>query len=270
MSASKSYTVTVPLLLLSGCSLLFEASPSIHDGGGASVDADVVAEVDGALGTNCPDGMIFIPERDFCVDRYEASVWADIECMTVQFGVSGDDYVSGFPDNVESRDCVGNCSGLSSEGPVVQPTATLYACSLSGVKPSSWLTWFQAKRACENANKVLCPKDDWEFACMGPGGTAYPYGTAHQPGICNNDQSSQILDTAEKIDCKNGFGDLFDMSGNVSEWIDACSTTTNPVCTRRGGSVNSQPSLSTCNGASAQFTPSSSSPLAGFRCCTTP
>ena len=92
---------------------------------------------------------------NFWIDRYEISLWENVNCTGTQYGASGDDYPGTFPDN-------GNW------------TSELYACSIAGVTPSRYVTWFQAQQSCEAAGKDLCTNAEWQAAAAGtsdPGGT---------------------------------------------------------------------------------------------------
>ncbi len=104
----------------------------------------------------CPEGYQYDVERpdfvlctkngdemvkvgDFWVDRYEASVWPGPDCSQPenQFGRNVDDYA--IPDT--------GSIGDATEGP--------FACSIPGVFPSTFLTWFQAQQVCLASGKHL-------------------------------------------------------------------------------------------------------------------
>ena len=88
------------------------------------------------LCTNGRDEMVKV--GDFWVDRYEASVWSAADCTGTQYG-NTDDWatVAGtFPYHGSF-------------------TVPLYACSVTGVTPSRYLTWFQAQAACTASGKHL-------------------------------------------------------------------------------------------------------------------
>src|SRR5688500_18136165 len=59
------------------------------------------------------------------------------------------------------------------------------AVSRAGVVPQGYLSYHSAKRACENAGKRLCTKDEWLAGCKGRGATKFPYGADYRAGRCN-------------------------------------------------------------------------------------
>src|SRR5438876_6357643 len=72
----------------------------------------------------CPAGTVRVGAT--CIDRYEDSVWSKPNGGT-QYGVSSANY----PCNANGNDCKGK----------------IYARSVTGVKPSAFITWFQAEQA---------------------------------------------------------------------------------------------------------------------------
>ena len=77
----------------------------------------------------CPSDMVRIGDRVACIDKYEATIYADNSCSGTRYGASSDDYPSGFPDNVSSDGCDGFCNGNDT----VEPTASPVACSVGNV-----------------------------------------------------------------------------------------------------------------------------------------
>jgi hypothetical protein len=174
----------------------------------------------------CPSDMVMIGRR-YCVDVYEASL--------VQVSESGVERPWPFYE-------------LLPEGVVVR------AVSLPGVFPQGYISGLQARDACERSGKRLCKPDEWKNACMGPARTIFPYGNERQVGRCNDNGRSSMrffnpeLDdrpenrwkwgfagnmidprlnqlegtltrTGERTGCTNEYG-LFDMVGNLHEWVD--------------------------------------------------
>jgi hypothetical protein len=114
------------------------------------------------------DNMVKV--GDFWIDRYEAIVvdsafWSNGTCdgTGTQYGDTDDwSTVPTFP-------YTGNWS------------TRLYACSKSSVKPSAYMTWFQAQEACSASGKRLCTSEEWQAAAAGtfdpgdnPGGSGSP------------------------------------------------------------------------------------------------
>ena len=116
--------------------------------------------------------------------------------------------------------------------------------------PQAYLSYHLAKRACENAHKRLCSKDEWVTACRGQRGTQFPYGDGFRAGRCNvhraihpghvlhASSSLGLLDprlnlveegedpllrsTGATASCASEWsGDkIYDMVGNLDEWVE--------------------------------------------------
>jgi formylglycine-generating enzyme required for sulfatase activity len=152
----------------------------------------------------------------------------------------------------------------------VAPSVELYACSQEGSIPSANVTWYQAKRGCENAGKRLCTTAEWRAACAGPQGRAFPYGDVYEPSFCNGHVPAPggTWPTGGGASCEGGVAGLFDFSGNVSEWTTTCASVN---CDRRGGSFVDYEDLDTlrCD-AGGDRGPRWPREDIGFRCCQTP
>jgi hypothetical protein len=153
-------------LVLAGCSNHPPCPPDTVE-----VDADEWMYVKGGL------------SGPLCMDIYEASVWSSPDCTGIQYGVNGDDYPSNFPD-------LGNHL----------PADALYACSLAGVMPSRYVTWFQASQACINQGKRLCEAFTFGYSLCGE--------TPSEP-------SGPILATGSR---SPNTVDIYDLRGNANEW----------------------------------------------------
>lgn len=89
--------------------------------------------------------------------------------------------------------------------------------------PQSNVTWMQAARACHNAGKRLCTRQEWLLAAGGtPSGAQPP-----NPDDCNT-KANNAVKTGSRIQCKSVAGAV-DMVGNVSEWVDEWYVTGVPV-----------------------------------------
>jgi len=139
-----------------------------------------------------------------------------------------------------------------------------------------------ARQACANAGKSLCDRSVWVRACRGRLGQDYPYGGDLLSGACNG-ASAAPHDTGALGSCAStwedrrdapGSGSLFDMSGNVSEWVSP--DPDDPPAARyvMGGSFASgdEPTALACEAFVQRNTPEEADPNAaaphrGFRCC---
>ena len=156
---------------------------SVVSGGPYPTNLPVVCERDDGSG----DQVVRV--GDFWIDRYEMSVWSDPDCDGTAYGVGSDDYGAVFPDN-------GNW------------TTERYACSVSGVQPATWITWFQAQQACSLSGKSLCSNAEWQAAASGT-----PDDTT-----CNVDHGT-LEDTGANAGCVSNWGAM-DMVANAGEWVD--------------------------------------------------
>jgi serine/threonine protein kinase len=129
-----------------------------------------------------------------------------------------------------------------------------------GRKPKTNVTWFDARKMCEQRGRRLCELSEWKKAC---GGT-YPYGRSFDPNRCNtvdeDEFERELAASGSFKQCRSPSG-AYDMSGNVHEW----------VAERKiaGGGFESGASVASCRFASSKKA-SSSDPYIGFRCCADP
>jgi formylglycine-generating enzyme len=128
---------------------------------------------------------------------------------------------------------------------------TPVARSVAGQVPQGYVSSYSARRACGAAGKRLCTEDEWKRACRGEGDTQFPYGAEYRSNVCNVGSymhpasilhglsSSGHLDprlnllrlangepvlhrTGTTEGCKSRWGRdaIFDMVGNVDEWVE--------------------------------------------------
>jgi formylglycine-generating enzyme required for sulfatase activity len=173
----------------------------------------------------CPPDSVKV--GNVCIDLYEASVWQIAPSNTklvklVQAGkatladltaggatqlVLPSSCSPGFPANFPGD---GQWTPVTGSNP---PSPGVYAVSIPGVLPSACIAWFQAAQACRLSGKRLLTNLEWQDAAAGtpdPGNT---------PGAndCNTN-SGGASDTGSRTNCKSSWG-IFDMIGNVSEWV---------------------------------------------------
>jgi formylglycine-generating enzyme required for sulfatase activity len=184
------------------------------------------AEAADGLDNNC-DGIIDPPggcvrRHPFVavyVDTYEAAVFENPDCTGRQYGIYSDDYPADWPDGAQAG------------------TRSLYACSLPGLRPSRSVTWYQARRACLAQGKRLCTKQEWAQACGGSIYSKFPYGNVFNAFFCNT-FSAGHLDTVaagSMPNCRAEFG-MFDMSGNLWEWVESVCQNDSAMKAIQGGS----------------------------------
>jgi sulfatase modifying factor 1 len=109
-------------------------------------------------------------------------------------------------------------------------------------------------------------KSQWVAACGGPKGLPFPYGNAHQAGACNDDSGSgHVEDVGSRSSCDGFYAGVYDMVGNVAEWVDACEASlgASDACEIIGGSYADGHG---CTGSGAKHR-DEQSPSVGFRCC---
>jgi hypothetical protein len=146
--------------------------------------------------------------------------------------------------------------------------------SVAGELPWVHVTWREASAACELAGKRLCTAREWVTACRGPEGLSFPYGDFYDAGRCNDETSSagSAVPTGHHETCEGGVEGLFDMSGNVEEWLLTPSINDGdgglyyePV----GGSYQDIAGCEWRTGSGSSPT-SVRSAATGFRCCLAP
>ena len=82
--------------------------------------------------------------------------------------------------------------------------------------------------------------DAWFVACTHDGLTPYPYGPSFDETKCIDSSGSSSRVEPGPVGtstCVGGYAGIYDLSGNVREWIDACDGTSQQTdgCYHRGG-----------------------------------
>jgi hypothetical protein len=159
-----------------------------------------------------------------------------------------------------------------------------------GEKPIVMVDYNEASAACAKVHKRLCTESEWTLACEGPEKLPYPYGYERDPSACNIDRIHRFPDTEalyrpetreaelRRIDestpsgtrpkCVSGYG-VFDMTGNVDEWVSPEPVEGAPGVGRRTvlkggyyGVVRAR-----CRPSTASHGPTFKFYQVGFRCC---
>jgi hypothetical protein len=214
-----------------------------------------VARAKGKGDLRCPSEMVRV--HGFCVDRWEIStVDSRTGAAFSPFYPPNSKLASSVRDSwLVQRSLFGDAAArafplpelpAAERGPSFEPRAE----SRAAVVPQAYLSYHLAKLACENAGKRLCTRDEWVTACRGAKDRDFPYGDAFRAGRCNVHRaihpgyvlhaasSIGLLDprlnlvlegddpllrlTGETATCESKWGDdgIFDMVGNLDEWVD--------------------------------------------------
>ncbi|MFK7985835.1 MAG: formylglycine-generating enzyme family protein [Sandaracinaceae bacterium] len=180
----------------------------------------------------CPAQMVHLPELEACIDRYEAAL-----------------------------DRVGTSAR---------------AISAEGRLPEGDITFPEARAACAQSGYRLCGVEEWYFACSGvrvgeEGGRPFPYGEEFEAGRCNSvpdDEAAtgrEVLPGGARQECQSPEG-VFDLSGNVSEWVVSEREDLREV---RGGNFGSYERYAHCATTPPAYHPAEfHTESLGFRCCT--
>ena len=247
----------------------------------------------GAGGASCPTGLagpplVLVPAPvPFCIDSTEVTAAQYHEWLSTEPPVPGDARC-GWKASYVPRSAGSNC------------TANHYEPTIEPEDPVVCVDWCDAFAYCTAAGKRLCGaigggptpyatysdamKDEWTFACSAGGARTYPYSNSFNANLCRGDLYDGVegdgdVDEASNVKsisaCQGGYIGIYDMSGNVWEWHDACNEdSTEPDaskhrCKVRGGSFwDGEVSLSCTASNVAAWTRASFYKNVGFRCCT--
>jgi sulfatase modifying factor 1 len=142
--------------------------------------------------------------------------------------------------------------------------------------PLNGQSWSDAKRACEADGARVCKDSEWTFACEGEEMRPYPYGWRREAERCNADkadlllpgQPSRLRDEREPAGahpaCVSAFG-VFDMAGNVAEWVTVDGFDEGSVVVQKGNWW--QPGKHACRDAQGGHDRFYRGTETGFRCC---
>ena len=162
-------------------------------------------------------------------------------------------------------------------GPNAVPAAEAAADPVTGVDfcdATAYCAW-AGKRLCGKvgggslglAELSDATKSQWFAACGGPAGQLYPYGSTHKDAACNDASAGtgKVAPVASFEKCSGFYPGVFDMLGNVAEWVNACDANLGPAdgCETIGGNFASTP---TCSSSGLKHR-NEQPPGVGFRCC---
>ncbi len=188
---------------------------------GAAVSGSLLLVPAEVKSATCPPDSVM--SGSTCMDKYEASVWRipptnpaggsnALLIKGVRLGVATVASLTaagatqlGKLSDTEYAPCNGRDGSLCTD---------IYAVSLRGVLPSTWITWFQAQQACKNARKRLPSNAEWQAAVAGTQDPGPDNGTSD----CNTNSAFAVVATGSRIKCVSSDG-AFDMVGNLTEWV---------------------------------------------------
>ena len=85
--------------------------------------------------------------------------------------------------------------------------------------PVTMINWFEASSYCKNKSGRLPSEAEWEKAARGPAGDRFSFGETPDQSKSNFANEFQVGVKTVNSFQPNGF-DLYNMSGNVWEWVD--------------------------------------------------
>lgn len=259
------------------CTVLFDTSalgPSVTNGdfpADAQVDApgdswsasDGFPSADEDSSAPCPPGPGPVMKRIgvYCIDGNEVTN-ADYEVF-----LAGQDAGAG---GATHPGCASNDSHVPTTGwPPAAEWRNLPVRGVSWCDAHAYCTWAKKRLCGQRGGGSLAPADtangassEWFRACTKGGTRTFPYGDELIGGECATSGHLRLA----RQGCEGGYLGIYDMVGNVEEWIDSC-TGEGPSdrCALMGGSVVDDSAR--CETAHWIFSRAGRTPLTGFRCC---
>ncbi len=153
--------------------------------------------------------------------------------------------------------------------------------------PKGRVSWCQAQAYCAWAGKRLCGKvgggpivdsllnnakfAQWFNACSSGGTRNFPYGMNYDPNKCVGPPADGgrlgPTPAGSNRACEGGFPGIFDMSGNLWEFVDNCNgPTAANACTACGGGFDAPPDQFGCSFCRTWGRTAFATDI-GFRCC---
>ncbi len=286
-----SQSLPIVLMALGGCCGCYAPDTTIarapaHDGGVDIAEADAPYVCPQTVG-----GPYMVMIGDFCIDTTEVTkaqykAWLD-----------GDPVATPA---TQVKECASNTTFRPQlfEGEPRRCTGDVIDLRNNVDDPVVCIDWCDASAYCRAHGKRLCgrigggrdedlgatgglrdPKvNQWMAACVGGPPTKFPYGDEYQKATCNGKEYGlgEALPVAAKGSVCHGkgpppFGAIWDMSGNVAEWTDACQIgPTAPAkqeCQTRGGAFPQLQESLACASLDLRAARDYFDDHIGFRCC---
>lgn len=169
--------------------------------------------------------------------------------------------------------------------------------------PVTCVDWCDADAYCRGVGKRLCGKigggaadfaswqirdpdhSQWLNACTSGGEFTFPYGDKYDGEVCNGlhypDSACietdigplcELVEVASAEACQSpvdDFAGVYDLSGNVVEWVDACETESGPLdsCRWHGSAAHYPAMYLRCDNLGGERPRMRHDGVVGFRCC---
>jgi hypothetical protein len=231
--------------------------------------ADCGSHICDATVCGCPLGMVIMPTKAlgggaYCIDAHEVTNSAYNTFWTAAVSAA-----------TQPSYCQWNSNWTPSQS---WPPAA------GDAMPVRYVDWCDAYAYCKWNGKTLCGKiggganaapdlkdplkSAWFNACSAQATNDYPTGSSFATMACNGGGKPDVWSTGT-ASCQGGATGLYDMSGNVQEWEDSCSSSTGDTddCRARGGAFDTvDTTLLRCDAPTTLKRNTQSADL-GFRCC---
>lgn len=264
--------------------------------GGSTIDAGAGGTSNplGTAGTGCTSSFEVVDQKaGLCVAKLVAVGVAGARFSIDMTEVTQGQYDAWLGKNPQlgNLDPRNVCTGNASFQPDVDCAEHRYQGTNADHHPVVCIGWCDAYSYCLAIGKRLCGRiatpdggalpygdvrspteSQWYATCTSGGVNLYPYGS-YLPTACNGEglQRGMTTPVGQVSTCVTASGDyqgVYDLSGNVTEWIDSCYYTGLPdsECAVLGGAYDGDASGDGCNSLNAGTRNVAYSTL-GFRCC---
>lgn len=171
---------------------------------------------------------------------------------------------------VEAGDC-----GEDTFKPGKSPGPCNYGLDDRASHPMNCVSFHGAEAMCTSVGGRICGFKEWLGACSGADGRAFPYGDEFEQAACHTASRKNTIEGRPKGTlevgsigtCEGGVPGLYDMAGNVMEWVDGCKGT---YCKFLGGAYLGNDPLdlfNSCKGPCGGNQKTFQSATVGIRCC---